>query len=96
MSNNCAYINEVGGTLIIDLQEDITAATSISINVAKPDGTTDIWYPEVSDVRYLVYTIAENDLNVAGTYYLQPALTLNGWTGFGDAVPFQVKEAYSL
>lgn len=93
MGVNRCYIGEIGTDIILNLGEDITGATGRTIEVKKPDNTTDSWAASIYNSNYLKYTIQSGDFDQAGVYIFQAALTLSGWTGLGDAVKLTV---YSL
>ena len=84
------YKNDVGTIVKIDLQTDLSSATSITINVKKPDGTSEVWNPTVYETVYLRYVIQSGDLNLSGTYTLQVHLTDSGWTGSSTPCKFTV------
>lgn len=88
------YKDDVGTAIIIDMGQDISDATSLSLNVWK-NGTEEIWTPEVYESNYLRYVTVSGDLDVAGMYYLQPVLAFpDGWSGKGNTVNFRVYDEY--
>lgn len=94
MANNI-YIGDIGTLILIDMGEDVSEAVSPVFRVKKPDGTEVEWTAEVGDTdNILQYTIVEGDLDQAGTYAVNPYLTLGDWTGSGDTVKFKVLDRY--
>lgn len=93
------YVGEVGGDVIIDMQEDLTGATNVSMLIKKPDGTTVTWtaslYTEGGHTNFLKHAIIAGDLDQAGKYEAHPVLTLSTWTGKGKTVSFIVYDLYS-
>lgn len=88
------YTNDVGLVIDINMGENISSATSLSLGITKPDHTTTTWTPSIQGTNYLRYTTVANDLDQAGIYFIQPAFTLGGWTGKGNTVKFLVHAAY--
>lgn len=89
------YQNDIGTQIIINLQENISAATDYSLLVQKPDGTEVTWTPSIYNTKYLKYTTVSNDLDQVGEYKIQPQLTLDGWTGKGNTVTLNIYRGYS-
>ena len=89
------YKNDVGTVVLIDMVMDISDATTKLLRVLKM-GVETVWYPEVYESTYLKYTVESGDLDVVGTYYLQPHLTFaDGWSGRGNTVSFDVCDEFS-
>lgn len=89
------YVGDVGTVIEIDMQENISSATGYKLKVRKPDGTLVDWAPSIYGTNYLRYTIVTNDLNMAGTYTIQPYMTIGTWTGRGDVISFAVEELFT-
>ena len=87
---NKVFLNDVGTVLEIDMKENISTATGLKLEVQKPDGTVVEWTPTIYGTNYLRYTTVAGDLNKVGTYFINPKLTIGGWTGEGDTVQFTV------
>jgi len=88
------YKDTIGLTLRVNTGADITTATNTTLNVKKPDGTEVVWTASIVDTYYLHYTTIAGDLDQAGTYVIQSALTLAGWTGTGESFEVQVYDEY--
>ena len=88
------YVGDEGTVVLIDMGEDISAATVTNIYVRKSTGDV-TWAATIYDSNYLRYVIQTGDLDVAGTYYLQPYLEFTDWKGRGKTVNFEVYEAFN-
>jgi len=88
------YVGEVGTVITVDCNETITGATSTTINVLKPDGTTAEWSASIYGTQYLRCVTESTDFSVAGKYYAQASFTLGSWTGLGDTATFTIYPAY--
>ena len=86
---NKIYVGDVGLEIIIDMQEDISAATTYEMLVLK-NGTEVIWDASIYNDRYLKYVTEADDLDDAGIYFIQGNLVLGGWSGLGETVTFVV------
>lgn len=89
MADKC-YIGDIGTEIVVDCGCDITGATDTKLMVKKPDDSEVIWTAAISGTNYLTYTIVDGDFSVAGSYSLQSALVLGGWSGRGETVRFNV------
>lgn len=87
------YVGDEGTIILIDMGEDISAATVSNINVRKGSGDV-TWTATVYNSNYLRYVIQAGDFDEAGTYYLQPYLEFTDWKGKGKTVNFEVYEAF--
>ena len=88
------YVGDEGTVILIDMQEDISTATTTEINV-RNSGGDNTWTATIYDSNYLKYTTITDDLDVDGTYLLQPYLEFpTGWKGKGETVSFEVYEAF--
>lgn len=77
------------GTVIsatIDTTEDISSG-DLSFKVQKPDGSTAEWtavYALVGTDKTMKHTIISGELDVAGTYKVQPYIDVTSWIGRGN------------
>ena len=81
--NNDVFVGDVGTVLEFDTGENLSTATSVSITVTKPDGTSVFWTATTSDTK-IVYTTLTDDLNQVGEYILQPYAEFPTWNGYGS------------
>jgi len=89
------YQDDVGTIIKIDMQEVITGATALKFYVRKPQGGEEVWVPTIDGTEYLKYTVQAGEQDELGTYKIQPALTLGGWTGRGNTIKHKVYEKFS-
>ncbi len=93
------YVDDTGTELLIDVGPDISTATIFEINVKKPDNTIETWpvnpahWPGIDDdhpANVIKYIINTGNLNLAGSYKIQPYIEMPTWTGSGETSSFQV------
>ena len=91
---NKIYIDDIRLEIIIDLQMDISDATTYNMMVYK-NGEEITWDAAVYESNFLRYVTEDGDLDVAGTYYIQPKLAFfGGWSGLGETVNFTVNKKW--
>jgi len=88
------YKDDVGTVIEINMQEDISDATTSNILVYKGEGSEATWTATVYNSNYLRYTITSDDLDESGIYYLQPSLVIGSWSGKGEVCSFEVFEEW--
>lgn len=89
------YVGDIGTAIIIDCEESLVDVLSNPvINVKKPNGTTAQWTGAVYDTTKVKYSTIAGDLDVAGTYILQPYVAFATWSGKGVSVELQVYPAF--
>lgn len=93
------HIADIGATRILTVKEngaalDISAATSLSVKVERPDGTsftkTPTFVTDGSNGKVQWLTTLAGDLSLEGVYHDQVSFTLSGWTGKIEKGTFQV------
>jgi hypothetical protein len=89
------YIGDVGTIIDVDCGETISTATGYKFYVKKPDGSEAEWTATIQGTTALKHTAISGDFNVAGTYYIQPYMTLGSWTGRGNTVELIVYRTYA-
>jgi len=92
------YKGDIGTKIIavIDTSEDISGGTH-TFKVWKPDGTTTTWtatYELSGSDKTIYHTTVSGDLNVAGTYKLQPYIDITTWVGHGNTIKLKVYDNY--
>jgi len=89
------YVGDVGTEVSLNCGVDISTATVRKILVQKPNTTAVVEWSAMADgansIRYLTTT---GDLDVSGTYLLQPYVELPGWSGKGETVELFVRPAF--
>lgn len=88
------YKDDVGLVIDIDMGENISSATGLTLYITKPDKSVTTWTPTLQGTNYLRYTTVTDDLNQAGDYIIQPGFTLGSWTGKCTSVGFKVYDSY--
>lgn len=86
-----AYQNDVGTTITLDCQVDISAATAVKIRARKPDGSSVVWTGSVDSVTYIKYVTQANDLDVTGVWLLQGEVDSAVWSGHSTPIELLVK-----
>lgn len=84
------YVGDIGTLFNVNMGENVSGGSSLTFNVKKPDGTIITWTPTLYGTNYLRYSSVSGDLDSAGTWVIQPSLTLATWTGGCDPVTFKV------
>lgn len=88
------YVGDYGTVISVDCGEDISTATVTELKVQKPGGDTVTWTASIYGTDYLRYIIQDGDLDEAGVWKVQAAVTLPSWKGLGETDTFTVFEAY--
>lgn len=92
------HVNDIGTKLLIIVYDgddivDLSAATAMSINIKKPDGTILTKTAELdtdgTDGGMRYYTL-EGDFDVAGAYSIQGIVNIAGGTFHTDTQMFRV------
>jgi hypothetical protein len=89
------YVGDIGTEIIVDCGTAIGGATNLKLKVKKPDSTEVEWTATIDGTDNLKYTTVSGDFNLSGTYFLQAALTLSGWSGLGESAQFIVHDPYT-
>ena len=91
------YTGEIGVLVQCDTGIVLTGATSTSINVFLPNGSSATWIATVVSApngisSVLQYTTQTGDLYYPGTYSVQPSVVFSNWSGFGEIGTFTIYE----
>ena len=88
------YKTSLAVAIQVTVDYNLTDATSTVFLVTKPDGTTVTWTPTVTNATtgVMSYNTIAGDLDIIGTYVLQPKVEFSGKKYFGDPVTFEVAE----
>lgn len=82
----------IGQKIVLNVEVDISAATTRRINYTKADGTTSYWTAAEESTTSISYTTTSaSDLNVKGIWKLQAYIVTPVWTDYGDIVQMLVK-----
>jgi hypothetical protein len=89
------YTGDAGTELLLDTGTDISAASSVSIEARKPDGTEVSWTGSVSATTKVRYVSVAGTFDQAGTWRLQAKVTIGtgGWRG--ESVALRVFEKFT-
>jgi hypothetical protein len=88
------YEGDIGVEILIDCQRDLSAGTDPKIKVKKPNGEEVEWIATVYQSEYIRYVTLAGDLNLDGSYSLQPFINLAPFEGRGKTVHFHVAEKF--
>jgi hypothetical protein len=94
------YVGSTGVQVILDCQGcndapiDLTTASSLAINVRKPDGSKVVWPATLYGTDSIAYITVAGDFNMAGQYRMQAAVSIGGFTGLGETAIFTVSPLY--
>lgn len=89
------YVGDIGTVITVDCLCTITGATNLKLKIKKPDETKVEWIPTIDGTTNLKYTVIDGDFNMAGIYYLQASLAVDGWSGLGETVDFRIYKPYT-
>jgi len=84
------YVGDIGTAIVLECGVDISGGSAYNVAVKKPDGTEVTWTGALEGTTQVKYTTIAGDLDQAGEYLLQPALTLSGWIGRGETAKLSV------
>jgi len=88
-------IQEFNNDTNTDMPADLSTATSLIIELKRPDNTkiskTGLLSTNGSDGKMYVVTI-DGDINVEGTYYIQGYVASTGWEGYSSVGKFEVHD----
>lgn len=89
------YLNDYGLRITFQFDDDISTFQSGLIKYRKPDETEGEWTAVKGTGNTIYYVIQEDDLDVVGTWILQPYLVLSDWTGHGTPGRLIVYEQFT-
>jgi len=98
MATSIPYVGDIGTIIKINMGEDLTTwdGDKFLYKVKKGDGSTAEWKNVTVEggsdegKKTLVYTTVNGDLNVNGSYFINPyGENGQGWKGHGRTVKFK-------
>lgn len=100
MSEDTIFQRDVGTTLVLDLGEDVSMATTREIIALLPDGTRKVFQAEAEGLNSIKYTTTVTgvapdevfDISQPGKWKLQARVVLPSWQGRGAWAELLVKE----
>lgn len=95
MAEDKIYVGDVGTVIKIDMQTDVSAATTTNFLVRNKGGDA-TWTATVdsNNDNVLEYTTVTDDFDVAGTYFIQPYIVTTSWSGRGRTATLEVYEVF--
>lgn len=91
------FVGAIGQKIILNVEADISAATTRQIKYEKPDGTSGYWTAVEESTTSISYTTtAATDLNLDGNWELQAYVVTPAWTDHGNIARMLVKKALIL
>jgi hypothetical protein len=103
VSSDRPKIGIIGAIISIDMQEDISGASSLEMYIKRPDGTTFTVTATLSGTDYMTYTTTSDDdgsgntvFTIGGSYYVDPKVSgLSGFTGYCETVKIITEENHA-
>ena len=87
------FVEDIGTVVLVDMVDDISAATVYHIKVKKPGGGQSVqWTATIDGTTKLKHITAAGDFSAAGEYQVQGYVKLPDWEGHGDIDTFTVKD----
>jgi len=92
-----AYVGDVGSVILIETNLDLKNATMVKINVYTPNKDKKVWNAKVdiTNSKFIRYIVQSGDFSIPGTYYLQPEVTVGGFTGKGETIKLIIKQSFT-
>ncbi len=92
---NKVYVGDVGTKITLDCTTDVSAATTLTIEVLKPDGTSISWVAgKEANNTSISYTTKANDLDIPGVWRMQASVDSPLWVGLGETAKLRVHRVY--
>ena len=91
VNNRDPFLGDVGTLISIDVQQDISTATEVSIKFKKPNGTTGSWPAYLEGLGAVQYITVQGDLDQVGTWYLQAYVNMPTWRGHSSILSMTVR-----
>jgi hypothetical protein len=86
------FVGDNGTEIVMECGVDVSSATVRQIKARKPDFTLATWSASAGDTATQIkYFTDADDLDQAGTWTLQAAIDMPGWSGLGETVALTVK-----
>ncbi|MEA5090610.1 hypothetical protein [Solidesulfovibrio sp.] len=93
------YQGDTGVELLVDCGRDIAGAVGPVLRVRAPSGAVRVFPGSLVEkdgvTRHIRYVTRAGDLDEAGVYRIQAALTLGDWTGVGRTARLAVRARFS-
>jgi hypothetical protein len=80
------YVGTVGCVIMVEGLDSIAGA-DVTLYIKRPDGVADEWDGEVgTDEESIEYTTLGTEIDIAGTYFIQPYVETTTWEGYCETV----------
>jgi hypothetical protein len=89
------YVTDVGVTIRLDVDVDISAATLTRYDVEKPDGTTTTWTTSAYDSTTMTYTTVDADFKDTHSNLLPGIYLIHAYAEWGS-VSKHLGETFAL
>jgi hypothetical protein len=81
-----SFVGDIGTRITLDCGTNISAASALSIEVRKPDGTATSWTATLSGTDSLYFDTVADTLDQAGDWRLQAKVVIGTGTWRGETV----------
>lgn len=90
------YFDGVGTRLKVYTGVDLSAASAVSLKIEKPSGAivSLTGFLDANNPYYVMYTIATNDFDIEGDYFVSAEATINSIVSRGKVTKFIGKKQY--
>ena len=95
MSNTKVYVGDIGTVVTLDCGTDISALSSATIEVRKPNNASASWPASLSGTDFITYTAVSGDFNQAGAYRLQARVAIGAGVWRGETIVLQVYQNFA-
>lgn len=91
------YVGDIGTRIRLDVGEDVSTATSVTIEYKKPSKVEGSWSAavEVENNTIVYHMTALNELDEAGEWKLQAYVDLGQWKGLSETVNMMVYKKFT-
>jgi hypothetical protein len=93
--SNKIYVGDTGTAIILDCGTNISAASAITMEVRKPDGSVVSWTAALEGTNGVRYNTLAATLDQAGDWKLQARVTLGAGVWRGETVLLTVYPAFA-
>lgn len=95
MSGDFVYLGDMPD-IECDFGRDVSTASVRSFEALKPDGTTTSWAAAANGATGIKYAVPDTStLNKAGSWVIQPKLTIGGKTYSGTPFTLEVRRPFT-
>lgn len=88
------YIKDEIVKIVIDLNADLTSWDQVKLEILDPEGNKILVEPNEFDGRYIIQYPSKEYLEIPGTYFIQPIVSIQNRIGRGDTVSLKVNNYF--